>query len=189
MITGVEIINQVVNERIKLEPFDVKRVGPNSYDVSLASTLYRLKLPSEGSSCVTSSLMRQCLDVYYEPEYEKIVLDDSGFILQPGQLYLGVTQEFSHTPHHIPCYEGRSTLARYGVQSHQTAGFGDIDYAGHWTLELTVTLPVRIYPGIRIGQLYFDEPTGNTSNQYRGHYAYEQYTENPKPKLPVPGNV
>ena len=54
--------------------------------------------------------------------------------------------------------------------SHVSAGFGDIGFKGSWTLEMVVAQPVRIYPGMRIGQIYWHKPVGEVTDYYHGKY-------------------
>lgn len=51
--------------------------------------------------------------------------------------------------------EGRSSVGRPGLYVHVTAGFGDMGFAGYWTLEMHCVQPVRIYPGVQICQIYY----------------------------------
>jgi dCTP deaminase len=66
--------------------------------------------------------------------------------------------------------EGRSSLARLGVSVHATAGFGDIGFDGHWTLEISVVKPVLVLPGIEVCQIYFCKPTVQPDIYYTGKY-------------------
>lgn len=165
---------------MQIEPFDVDQLGPNSYDVRLARHLFVLQGPWGSPSW----------DMKREVPYKEIRIPDEGVILQPDWCCLGVTVEWTHTPQHIPKYEGRSTPARYFLQSHMTAGVGDRGYAGHWTLEIQVAKPLRIYPFMRIGQILFTEPVGikdSLSYEEKGNYHHERQSE-PRPKLPQPSN-
>ena len=175
MLTGKEIADCVTTKRLVIHPFRGEHLNPNSYDVTLAKTLYRV--------------YDDALDLMETYDVDEVVIPKSGYVLRPGECYLGVTQEYTYTPHHAPQYEGRSTMARYFIASHATAGFGDIGFSGHWTLEITVTKPVRIYPGIRIGQLSFHTPDGLTEQQYTGNYIDDDYHTNPRPRVGLAGNI
>lgn len=170
-----EIIDQIKRCNILITPYSESNVKANSYDISLARTLYRITDKE--------------LDLKKPYNFEKIVIPESGYVLQPGEFYLGVTREWTFTEKFVPILEGRSTSARYNLVIHQTAGFGDVGFAGHWTLEITVTIPTRIYPNIRIGQIYF-EPIStifNTESLYAGKYTNE-YSDDPNPSVAQPGN-
>ena len=97
-------------------------------------------------------------------------IPEEGFVLQPGVLYIGRTEEFTSTDHYIPMINGRSSGGRLGISVHVCAGFGDIGFAGTWTLEITVVEPVRIYPHVEIAQVCYFKPVGRTKTLYRGRY-------------------
>ena len=160
MLTGNEIKIQVELGNIVIEPFDERNLGPNSYDVRLGDQLLVYR------EAILDTRRPNRVDVFDIPE--------DGYILKPGVLYLGKTVEFNQNPAYIPGYEGRSSLGRLGVSSHITAGFGDIGFEGNWTLEITAVQPVRIYPGMRIGQLYWHKPVGEITQKYRGKYQGQE---------------
>jgi dCTP deaminase len=155
MLSGIKIRDLVEIGRISIVPFDYRFVNPNSYDVHLHKTLAEYK--------------EEVLDSKKENEIYEYDIPIEGCILKPGRLYLGRTIEYTKTPFHIPGIEGKSSLARLGISIHVTAGFGDVGFEGHWTLEITVTKPVKIYPGMRIAQLYYDEING-LYKKYKGKY-------------------
>lgn len=93
-------------------------------------------------------------------------IPDNGYTLYPGELYLGSTLEYTETHAHVPFLEGRSSTGRLGISIHATAGKGDVGFCGHWTLEITVAQPVRVYPGMRIGQLIYFPVMGEVLNPY-----------------------
>ena len=82
-------------------------------------------------------------------------IPDEGFVLQPGELYLGVTEEYTETHQHVPFLEGKSSIGRLGIDIHATAGKGDIGFCNNWTLEISVIKPVRVYAGMPVGQLIY----------------------------------
>lgn len=169
MLTYDQILKEIKDNRIIIDPFNESQLGPNSYDVRLAPSIHRI--------------LDNQLNIKSPYTVEHNVIQPSGFMLMPGELYLGVTVERTVTHHHIPLYEGRSTTARYFISSHQTAGFGDIGFDGHWTLEITVQRPTIVYPMMKIGQIAFIEPTGQISKYYKG-----QYLNSTSPKAGIPGN-
>lgn len=177
MLTGELILHHVeTTKQIQIRPFDKTQIKANSYDVRLGRNLLR----------VTDTL----LDVKKAYNCELVRIPEEGMIIGPGEFYLGVTQEWTCTPNHVPTLEGRSTMARYNLVIHQTAGFGDLGFAGHWTLELTATKPVRIYAGMRVGQLSFFTPAGDPGefDRYQGGYS-DEYSDNPYPVPARPGNI
>ena len=86
-----------------------------------------------------------------------MIIPDEGMILQPGILYLASTVEYTETLRHVPIIQGKSSLGRLGLFVHITAGFGDVNFKGHWTLELAVIQPVKIYPGMKIAQICYHD--------------------------------
>lgn len=91
-------------------------------------------------------------------------------LLFPGNLYLGRTVEHTSTNRYVPMLEGRSSVGRLGLFIHVTAGFGDIGFSGYWTLEIVPTIPVRIYPGVQICQIYFHTICGKADLYTGGKY-------------------
>jgi dCTP deaminase len=156
-----DILAAIQQGHVVIEPFDRKQLGTNSYDVRLAPTLLRYKAPFRGGH----------LDMRSENETEKIKMDDDGLLLEPGVLYLGSTMESVGTRGaYVPHLEGRSSVGRLGMGVHVTAGFGDAGFVGHWTMEITVVHPLRVYPGVRVAQAYFLEGKGTPERLYQGKY-------------------
>ena len=158
MLTGHEIFRQWKKQNIYIDPFDVKQLNPNSYNVRLDN---RLKvydkhyiLDMKGSNTC----------------YDEIVIPPEGLILAPGTLYIGSTQEVIGSDKFISAIDGRSSIGRLGMQVHMTAGFGDIGFKGKYTLEITVVQPLRIYPDSLIAQVYFNKPDGKADFLYSGRY-------------------
>jgi dCTP deaminase len=87
---------------------------------------------------------------------EVAVEGNDPFILHPGEFVLGSTYEVISLPDDIAGrLEGKSSLGRLGLLTHSTAGFIDPGFSGHVTLELSnvATLPIKLWPGMKIGQL------------------------------------
>lgn len=158
ILTGKEIEKEVAAGRIEIDPFDPRKLNPNSYNVTLANELYTYAVDDyEGF-----------IDAAEKNRLEEFVggrtLDDdgvaNGWFLEPGRLYLGRTVERTHTDYYAPMLEGRSSVGRLGVFIHITAGFGDVGFDGFWTLEISCVEPVIIYAGMEIGQIFFYEVRG-----------------------------
>ena len=152
ILSGLEIRNHIGHEII-IEPFDEKRLNPNSYNLSLHNELITYTCDE--------------LDMRHDNPTQKILIPPEGFVLMPGKLYLGRTREYTRTEGYIPMLEGRSSIGRLGICIHVTAGFGDVGFAGYWTLELFCVQPVRIYAGVQIAQIYYhtiSEPYENYTN-------------------------
>lgn len=158
MLTGQEIIKQLNKGRIEIEPFDIKQLNPNSYNVRLDN---RLKVYDK-SYVLDMKSDNTC--------YNEIVIPPEGLILLPNTLYLGSTKEVVGSDHFISAIDGRSSVARLGMQVHMTAGFGDIGFKGNYTLEITVVQPLKIYPDSLVAQVYFEKPDGKVNFLYSGRY-------------------
>jgi dCTP deaminase len=132
-------------------------IGPNSIDLHLHQHLrtYRGELDAHGDNPT-----------------DDVTITKEGFVMQPGKLYLARTVERTFTPHHVAKLGGRSSTGRLGLSVHQTSGLGDVGFDGTWTLSLSCVEPVRIYPGMRIAQLWLFEVSSAVSeeDQYRGRY-------------------
>ncbi|MEI9942640.1 MAG: dCTP deaminase [Chitinophagaceae bacterium] len=126
-------------QTIKLAPYDRECLGSNSYDVHLGKWL--------------ATYREHILDAKKHNEIEYFEMPDEGFVLYPHIFYLGVTLEYTETHAHVPFLEGKSSTGRLGIDIHATAGKGDVGFCGHWTLEISVKQPVKVYHGMPIGQL------------------------------------
>lgn len=156
ILSGLEIEKQIENKKIFIEPFEKKCLNANSYNVKLDNKLLRY----------TSSI----LDMKIKNEVEEIIIPEDGFVLNPGELYLGRTREYTKTIDYVPMIEGRSSIGRLGIFIHVTAGFGDVGFAGYWTLEIFSIKPVRIYAGVEIAQLYYHTIDGDYEAYSSGKY-------------------
>ena len=159
ILSGLEIARLAeIGKEIIITPFEAGRVGPNSYDLRLNNLLQVYDLPPGGH-----------LDMHAPNPVKEIVIPEDGFVLQPGQLYLGSTLEYTETHGYVPMLEGRSSVGRLGVSIHVTAGFGDVGFSGYWTLEIHTLHPVKIYPYERICQIYYHKIEGDYK-PYQGKY-------------------
>ena len=94
---------------------------------------------------------------------------DEPFILHPGEFVLGSTYEVVTLPDDVAArLEGKSSLGRLGLLTHSTAGFIDPGFSGHVTLELSnvATLPIKLWPGMKIGQLCFFRLSSPSEHPY-----------------------
>jgi dCTP deaminase len=112
-----------------------------------------------------------------QPELTRLIETKPGepFILHPGEFVLGSTYELVTLPDDVAArLEGKSSLGRLGLLTHSTAGFVDPGFSGHVTLELSnvATLPIKLWPGMKIGQLCFFRTSSPVLNAYgSGAYA------------------
>ena len=158
ILSGHEIRRQL-GRNILIDPFDESRLNPNSYNLSLHDELLVYE--------------EVVLDMRKSNRVERIVIPPDGLVLAPNQLYLGRTVERTETHNYVPMIEGRSSVGRLGLFVHVTAGFGDVGFAGYWTLEMFAAQPVKIYPGVPICQIFFHELTGEVTE-----YASTKYQDN-----------
>lgn len=137
---------------IVIDPFDRKALGTNSYDVHLAPTL-KVYFPRW-----RSDLVLDCK--HKKPPTEEIVIPPDGYVLEPEELYLASTIEYTESHAHVPMLNGKSSLGRLGLSIHVTAGSGDVGFLGHWTMEMFVIKRLRVYPWMPIGQLLWFAASG-----------------------------
>lgn len=155
ILSGKEIAAHIGGDII-IDPYDGRRLNPNSYNLSLANEL--LVYENDGLDMKTPNPTR------------RIVIPEGGLLLEPDRLYLGRTNEYTRTDRYVPMLEGRSSTGRLGLFIHVTAGFGDIGFAGYWTLEIFCVQPVRIYPDVEICQIYFHDIQGDYDLYASGKY-------------------
>lgn len=158
ILSGLEIQKRR-NTDIIIEPFSNDQLGPNSYNLRLDKKLLIYTQP--------------VLDMKEKLETEELEIPESGLTLTPGVLYLGRTYEYTKTNNLVPMLEGRSSIGRLGLFIHITAGFGDVGFAGFWTLEIFCVQPVRIYPMVQICQIFYHTIEGQFTS-----YASKKYQNN-----------
>ncbi len=172
LLSDRDIRMEVEVGRVVLSPFDPVMVQPSSIDVRL-DRFFRLFDNHK------YAVIDPALD---QPELTRLVdVDpDEAFVLHPGEFVLGSTYEQVSLPDDVAArLEGKSSLGRLGLLTHSTAGFIDPGFSGHVTLELSnvATLPIKLWPGMKIGQLCFfrlsspaEHPygTGAHGSRYQG---------------------
>ena len=159
VLTGLEIQKQVSINNIEIEPFNENQINPNSYNLTLNNKLLVYR--------------NWTLDMKQQNDTMEIIIPEEGLILEPNVLYLGSTNEFVHSDKYLSTVEGRSSTARIGLDVHKTAGFIDVGFAGHITLEFQVVQPVKIYPNIPVCQIIYHEIVGDVM-LYNGKYQNNQ---------------
>jgi dCTP deaminase len=152
ILSDARIREALRDGRIVIRPFRRECLGTNSYDVHLGPYLavYR----------------EAALDASRDNRVEEFRIPRDGYVLIPGQLYLGVTEEYTETHGFVPFLEGKSSVGRLGIDIHSTAGKGDEGFCNFWTLEMSVKLPVRVYAGMPVGQLIYFEISGRVERSY-----------------------
>ncbi len=166
LISDRDIRAELDAGRVRLDPYEPAMIQPSSIDVRL-DKFFRLfdnhKYPVIDPS-------------QEQPELTRLVEvgPEEPFVLHPGEFVLGSTFETVTLPDDVAArLEGKSSLGRLGLLTHSTAGFIDPGFGGHVTLELSnvATLPILLWPGMKIGQLCFFRLTSPTEHPY-GSAAY-----------------
>ena len=148
LLSDRDIKAEIAQGRVQLAPFDLAMVQPSSIDVRLDRffrTFENHRYPFIDPATEQSDLTRPVETAAEE-----------AFILHPGEFVLASTYEVITLPDDIAGrLEGKSSLGRLGLLTHSTAGFIDPGFSGHVTLELSnvATLPIKLWPGMKIGQL------------------------------------
>lgn len=172
LLSDRDINAQISTGRVRLDPWDPEMVQPSSVDVRL-DRYFRIfenhRYPVIDPAAEQNELTRMVTPNGDDP-----------FVLHPGEFVLGATYEYVTLPDDVAArLEGKSSLGRLGLLTHSTAGFIDPGFNGHITLELSnmSTLPLKLYPGMKIGQLCFfqlsspaEHPYGSasTGSHYQG---------------------
>ena len=155
------IKDELAAGRIVIEPLDESCIQPSSVDLHI-----------DGSFRVFRNHTMGIIDVKTNTEdlTELVEIPDDGvFILHPGEFVLGTTLERVALPDDLVArLEGKSSLGRLGLLIHSTAGFVDAGWDGQLTLELSnvASLPITLYPRMKIGQISFIQMTTPADHPY-----------------------
>jgi dCTP deaminase len=172
ILSDRSIREELAAGRIVIDPLGEDAIQPSSVDLHCDS-LFRV-FRNDTTPYIDPKLSQEDLTELVE------VREDGAFILHPGEFVLGSTLERVALPDDLVArLEGKSSLGRLGLLIHSTAGFVDAGWDGHLTLELSnvATLPIALYPGMKIGQISFlrmttpaDNPYGSgaTGSKYQG---------------------
>lgn len=166
ILSDKQIEKQIESGDIIIDPYRYYCLGTNSYDVHLGKWIGIYK--------------DEVLDAKQHNNIQLTEIPESGYLLVPGTLYLGVTEEYTETHKAVPFLEGKSSIGRLGINIHATAGKGDAGFCNHWTLEISVVQPVKIYKGMPIGQLIYFE-VGDVGVKYSDKRSakYNQRSDKP----------
>ena len=150
LLSDRDIRAEIEGGRVVLDPWEPAMLQPSSVDVRL-DKYFRLfdnhKYPYIDPAEDQPDLTRLVEIAPGEP-----------LILHPGEFVLGSILETVTLPDDVAArVEGKSSLGRLGLLTHATAGFVDPGFSGHVTLELSnvATLPIKLWPGMKVGQLCF----------------------------------
>jgi len=167
ILSDKSILESIDKGEIVIDPYRPECLGTNSYDVHLGKTLavYDTKV----------------LDARKHNKITYMEIGPEGFVIEPGTLYLGVTEEYTETHTTVPFLEGKSSIGRLGIDIHATAGKGDVGFCNTWTLEISCVHPVRVYAGMPIGQLIYFKIEGDIKNYYnkKANAKYIERTTKP----------
>ena len=166
LLSDRDIRAEIASGRVVLDPFDVTMVQPSSVDVRM-DKFFRVfenhRYPHIDPAIEQPDLTREVEPAEGEP-----------FILHPGEFVLASTYEVITLPDDVAGrLEGKSSLGRLGLLTHSTAGWIDPGFSGHVTLELSnvATLPIKLWPGMKIGQLCLFRTSSPVEHPY-GSSAY-----------------
>ena len=177
MLGRKAILKELHKGNIVISPFYINQLGPNSYDVRLG----------EYSFC--EKRFEIYIDITKQSIWDPTVKLNKDFILlNPGDYILATTQEIIGAKSKFSTLlKARSTVARQGLQVCASAGFGDVGYVNHWTLEIKndSSQYLKIPIGIRIAQISFYEVKGENGT-YEGAYK-QQLKWDPTQMLPKLG--
>ncbi len=170
ILSDRSIREQLAAGRIVIQPLADGAIQPSSVDLRIGRWFRVFRNHTMG-----------CIDVKEDlASLTDLVEIDSGgvFILHPGEFVLGCTLEHVSLPDDlVGRLEGKSSLGRLGLLIHSTAGFVDAGWQGQLTLELSnvATLPITLYPGMKIGQISFIAMTTPAENPYGAREVGSKY--------------
>lgn len=156
MLLSGEEIKKNLGVDIIIQPYNPSQLNPNSYNLRLSDELLVYDT--------------DVLDMKKDNPVRRLTIPPEGLLLEPNRLYLGRTLEYTKTDRFVPMLEGRSSVGRLGLFVHVTAGFGDVGFAGYWTLEMHCIHPIVIYPGVEICQIYYHTIQGAYQKYDSGKY-------------------
>lgn len=192
VLSGSAIKGFVSDGRIVIEPFTEARVNPGSYDLTLGKGIRVYtdvvyvddyiehavragKRPNGAQFMPRKGAFSGDCPHYIDAarENETLFLEmEAGkpFLLKPNIGYLMHTAERVWTDSFVPVIDGKSSVGRLFAATHITAGYGEANFTGQYTLEVVVTHPVVVYPGMRFCQIRFHTIVGK-KDQYAGNYT------------------
>src|SRR3989344_1091072 len=167
ILSDKKILGEIKKGIIVIKPFNIENMGGNSYDVHLSKHF--------------AQYIDKTLDAKKHNKIKHFEISEKGFVLKPGELYLGATEEYTESHKHVPFLEGKSSTGRLGIDIHATAGKGDVGFCNFWTLEISVKQPVRVYAGMPVGQLIYFEVKGEILTPYHQKNSAKYLEKMPQP--------
>ena len=170
LLSDRDIRAELESGRVVLDPYDPAMIQPSSIDVRL-DRYFRL-FDNHRYAVIDPSTEQPDLTRLVEVE------PDEPLVLHPGEFVLGSTYEQVTLPDDVAArLEGKSSLGRLGLLTHSTAGFVDPGFSGHVTLELSnvATLPITLWPGMKVGQLCFFRLSSPAEHPYGSGASGSRY--------------
>lgn len=163
ILTWSKILEEIKKKNIIIDPFSPKQINPNSYN-------YRLWIQIKKFIWI---------DKFWKTIFEAIAMDEDWYILEPHQMYLWSTYEIIWSQKYMINLIWRSSMGRLWLFVQLSANVWHTWTCHKRTLEIVSTLPIRIYPLMKIGQVSFWENEWNI-NIYQ--WAYSNFN-NPQESL------
>jgi len=170
LLSDGDIRKEIESGRVRIDPFEAAMVQPSSIDVRIDR--YFRVFENHRYPHIDPAVEQADLTRLVEPDR------DEPFILHPGEFALASTYEVVTLPDDVAArLEGKSSLGRLGLLTHSTAGFIDPGFSGHVTLELSnaATLPIKLWPGMKIGQLCMFRLSSPAENPYGSEVTGSRY--------------
>lgn len=159
ILTGSKITEEVKQGNIVINPFCAEQINPNSYNYRLGSTI-KVFDRFDGEKSI----------------FKEIKIPEDGYILEPKKMYLATTKEIIGSSKYAMSLIGRSSMGRYGLFLQVSANLGHTTSKHQWTLEIVAVLPIKLYPGMIIGQVSFWKNYGDVEN-YNGKYGFLNHSQ------------
>ena len=172
LLSDRDLKQAIADGRMGLTPYDEAMVQPSSIDVRLDR--YFRVFANHRYTHIDPATQQDDLTELLEPE------GDEPFVLHPGEFVLGSTLEVITLGDDLASrLEGKSSLGRLGLLTHSTAGFIDPGFSGHVTLELSnvANLPIKLYPGMKIGQICVLQLTSPSEHPYGSSVYGSRYQD------------
>ena len=155
ILSGLKIKEEVNNGNICISPFNESDINPNSYNYTLGDYLKVYE--------------SDVLDSKRQEKVKIVPIPEDGLVIEPGRVYLGYTKEIFGSDNYVTVIKGRSSKGRLGLFLQITSDIVDICFNGNLTLQLHATQRVRVYKGMKIGQVMFWRVFGDV-DLYKGKY-------------------
>jgi dCTP deaminase len=177
MILSKSKIKEELNKSIFISPYNDTNLNQASYDLTLGNTFKIYKDLTEvlSNEYIVPSANSKFLDAKKQNQTKEFEIKKDGFVLRPGIGYLCHTNEVINSNKYITFIEGKSSIARLFINVHFCAPIILPHFNGQITLEISCLHPVKIYPDMKIAQIYFMQSDG-VIEKYNGKYTNNNST-------------